>query len=96
MSKHSTDNKLNSSQQQQVIEWLCEGHRNNEVVAALKDEHGIEVTQQAIDYYRTAYADEIDEARSKSLVKAAQQGFSNRLKRIRGIERKIEKLDEVL
>ena len=88
--------KLTTEQQQAVIEWLCEGLRNVEVVAALKDEYGVEVSQQAIDYYRTAHADEIGGARTKALQKAAQQGFANRIRRIRSLERKAEKMDEVL
>ena len=83
----NTDAKLTADQQGQVIEWLCEGIGNKEIVQRLVDEHGVEVTPQAIDYYRGAYAEQIDEARDKALLKRAQRGYANRLKRLEELEK---------
>jgi hypothetical protein len=85
-----TDGKLTAAQKKQVIEWLCEGLGNAEICKALAED-GVEVTQQAIDYYRGAYAEEIDEAREEALRKVVQQGFANRIKRIRALERNAER-----
>lgn len=91
----TTDRKLTPEQQRQVIEWLCEGLRNVEIVDELKRE-GVEVTPQAIDYYRGAYEEDIDAAREEALRKAAQQGFSNRVRRVRSLERTVTKLEETM
>lgn len=90
----TTDRKLTPEQQRQVIEWLCEGLRNVEIVDELKRE-GVEVTPQAIDYYRGAYAEEIDEAREEALRRVVQQGFANRIKRIRALETNAQKAAEL-
>lgn len=87
----NTDAKLTADQQGQVIEWLCEGIGNKEIVERLADEHGVEVTPQAIDYYRGAYAEQIDEARDKALLKRAQRGYANRLKRLEALEANAER-----
>jgi len=66
------------------------------VVALLKQHYAVEVTEQAVDYYRGAYADQIGAAREEALQRAAQQGFANKVRALGALSRKALKLDEVL
>ena len=96
MPDERSQHKLTEEAKADVLQCLCEGQRNGEVVALLKERYGVSVTEQAVDYYRGAYADEIDTAREEALKRAAQQGFANRLRRLAALSRKAEKLDTVL
>jgi hypothetical protein len=81
--------------QQQVVQWLCEGIGNTEVTKLLADAHGVEVTRQAIDHYRTTYAEEIDTAREEALRRAVQQGYANRLRRLEVLSRNADRASEL-
>lgn len=84
--------KLTPEAREALMGWLCEGYRNSEVLGQLQSDFGIEITRQAVDGYRDRYADEIDAAREEALKRAAQQGFSNRIRRIDRLQRLAEKL----
>jgi len=89
------DGKLTPEMQQQVVQWLCEGVGNTEVTKLLADGYGVEVTRQAVDYYRITYADEIDAAREEALRRAVQQGFANRLRRLEVLGRNAERASQL-
>ena len=91
MSDDLREHKLTADMQERVIQWLCEGIGNVEICDLLKAEHGVQVTKQAIDYYRQSRADEIDAAREEALKRAMQQGFANRLRRLAALEANAER-----
>jgi hypothetical protein len=92
MPDENRQHKLSSEAQEDVLRWLAEGRRNTDIVGRLQREHGVEVTRQAVDYYRNAFADRIDAAREEALQRAAQQGMANRLVRIAVLERNLDRL----
>lgn len=92
MPDENRQHKLTAEAQEDVLRWLAEGRRNTDIVGRLQREHGVEVTRQAVDYYRNAFADRIDAAREDALQRAAQQGMANRLVRIAVLERNLDRL----
>ena len=84
--------KLTPEARQSVLQWLCEGLRNKEILERLQADFAVTVTRQAIDCYRNKWSDEIQEAQAEAEHRAKQQGLSNRLRRISLLETLAEKL----
>ena len=86
--------KLTPEAQERVLQWLCEGFRNSEVLEKLQGEFDIPLTRQGIDYYRDKWDKEIQEAQDEAERRAKQQGLSNRLRRISLLETLAAKLGD--
>lgn len=83
--------KLTPEQRRQVLQWLGEGYKDAEIVGFIKEQFGVEVTRQAVNYYRDTYAEDIAAIADDVYLRAIQQGFANRARRILVLERNAEK-----
>ncbi len=89
----SSASKLTEAQQLQVLERLCAGQSNPEILAWLEGE-GVTVTAQAIDYYRDKFETEIDAAQLKALARAKRRGWGVVDKRIQFICDQLDALEK--
>lgn len=96
MGRPDTANKLTEEHKGQLVALLAEGCSNAEVNERLEQLCGETLHRNTITYYRQQYADQIDAARQEALARVAQQGFANKVRAIRALCRKAEKLDETL
>lgn len=87
--------KLSDAQQQQVLQLICEGYKDQEIADKLKKQHGVEITREGIRYYRQEkFADLIDELHNEALKERVRQGYANRLRRLDRLERLARKLEK--
>ncbi len=74
--------KLTDNQQKALLEWLCEGLTDTEILHKLEAEFGHVLTYRAIAYYRVKFAEELDAAEEHALQAAKRRAWGRRSHRI--------------
>jgi len=74
-------NTLTDKHREALLEWLCEGLSDQEILERLQTDHDVGCAHENIAYYRRKWRDEIDEGEQRRLEAAQRHGWGLASKR---------------
>ena len=87
---------LNDEHRNTILEGLCAGKTDTEIIAGLETQFGVTCTPQNLTHYRDKWKTEVDEAEGQRYEAAKRRGWASATKRIISISKVLDKLEGTL